>query len=115
MTSEVLRDCSYGWDDSFLRILLQNCVDSFLKQYSIGDDCYDFDLFQYAASPSERFSVFVAFVQPDYLNPVKNLETLLIEELLNFISDHGVDDVVDDINVNFVKWNNGEYDFFVKE
>lgn len=99
-------------DDSerFYSSMLNNTVQSALWGY--GVESFNFTLKRY---PDDKFSVSLAYVQDDFEQPSKTIDydviNLIQEELVRL----GIAELVDDINVNLLKYHKGEYKFFTGE
>lgn len=94
------------FNEAYLRVSLANIARGVVSVRGVTGEFFDLDVFPYQDfDKSEKFAVFVAFVQ-DYRDPDESLEVSVLKELVNHVKSEKLQSLVNDISVNALQWRN---------
>lgn len=94
-------------NEAFLKLTISTSIRDFAHDNNLDENYVETDVFSYKDGSRERLAIFVAFIQ-SYENPVEFLDEKMLAFLVDKVKEMKVDDMVDDICVNFLQWRKGE-------
>lgn len=94
-------------NEVFVLQSLQSAVRNTLYEQNIEE--FEFEFKQYE---DDYYTVMVAFIQDNYEEPISGVEMMVLEALVKEINAFGLEKTVNDLNVNLLKFNNGELSYY---
>lgn len=91
------------YNETFVRVTLGQVLREILYPLGVEEDYTELDVFPYQEDGVSHLAVFVAYVQ-EYGRVVKDLDSLVLDRLVDEVKELGIEDLVNDISVNRLQW-----------